>query len=451
MNISVIGTGYVGLVTGACLASKGQKVVCADIDATKIDLLNQGVIPLYELGLEGLVTEGMSAGRLSFTTDVAGAVQGSSMVFLAVGTPPSEDGSADTRALFQVADTITGSMRTRTTVVLKRTVPVGTAQKVRAAIAKKTDVPFAVLNNPEFLREGHAVEDFMAPSRVVIGADGDAEDAELLRRLYKDFAPEDRILTLDTRSAEMSKYVSNAFLATKISFINEMANLCDALGADVELVRDVTGLDPRIGSPYLSPGIGYGGSCFPKDVQAILHMSEEARSPTHLLDAVHKVNVAQPGRIVRSMIEFFDGSLLGRRVAMWGLAFKPDTDDIRGAPSLAVINLLLNAGAEVAAFDPSASTRAKSVLNGQIQYASDKYQCLQGADALVLATEWEQFKDPDWAFIRDAMRTPVVFDGRNIYNPASLAAEGFSYFGIGRGGDGRRDAAQTVFETAARG
>ena len=433
MNISVVGTGYVGLVTGACLADLGHSVMCADVDADKIAALRKSRIPLYEPGLDELVGRAVAAGTLGFTTDVSGAVRESSMVFIAVGTPASENGSADTRALFQVADTIGQAMESHKTVVLKSTVPIGSAQNVRTAIALKTDSTFSVLSNPEFLREGHSVEDFMGPSRVVIGTDEDRTAAEPLYQLYSAFVPSDRIVVLDTRTAEMSKYVSNAFLATKISFINEMANLCDDIGADIEQVRQVLGLDPRIGLQYLSPGIGYGGSCFPKDVQAIMHTADAAGTPLSLLKSVHQINETQPDRLVRKVFDYFGNDVAGRRIAVWGLAFKPGTDDVRGSRSLALIHALVRAGANIVAYDPTANARAKESLDGLVQYATDPYECVRGSDALIVATEWDEFRSPDWGVIRRDMRTPAVFDGRNLYDPRSIANEGFAYFGVGRG------------------
>ena len=430
-KIGVIGAGYVGLVTGACLAELGHYVTCADIDLPKIQALELCKMPYYEEGLEDLVRRGLGQRRLNFTADIAGAIQKSEVIFIAVGTPPNDDGSPDVRALYQVVDTIAREMRGPATVVIKSTVPVGTAQKVRSAIAAEVDFPIAVLSNPEFLREGRSIEDFMYPSRVVIGADK-REQATLLHEIYADFVPEDRILVLDNRSAEMSKYASNAFLATKISFVNEMADLCEALGADVELVRRVVGMDPRIGHGHLAPGIGYGGSCLPKDVQAVLHMAEEAGRPLDLLSAVQQINAERPDRLVQQMRDYFGGNLAGRRIAIWGLAFKPGTDDVRGAPSLSIISLLLRAGAEVIAYDPGANDKVRATLNGLIQYASDQYECIEKADALVVATEWEQFRHPDWGRLALAMKAPVIFDGRNIYDPEDMASKGFAYFGVGR-------------------
>ncbi len=431
MNIGVIGTGYVGLMTGAGFGSLGHRVACADNDADKIAALQKGVVPWYEPGLAELVRETRDAGRLKFTTDVRDTVRSSSIVFVAVGTPPNDDGSADTRSVLRVAREIGAAVLEPTTVVVRSTVPVGTTQAVASVIEEQAGFPCPVLSNPEFFREGRAIEDFRQPSRVVIGADRE-EDAENLRRLYLDVADADRILTLDTRSAEMSKYASNAFLATKISFINEIANLCEALGADVERVREVMGLDPRIGPAHLAPGVGYGGSCLPKDTQAVAHMGAQAGTPMTLVEAVHQVNSAQVGHLVERIRACFNGDLREKRIAVWGLSFKPDTDDLRDAPALALIDLLLDEGAEVVAYDPSAQAGARALMDGLIEHAHDEYACVRGADALVLVTEWEQFRRPDWRRVRTLMNTPIVFDGRNIYDPQTLARAGLKHHGIGR-------------------
>ena len=434
-DISIIGTGYVGLVTGACFAAERHRVICADIDVDKIAELKRGHIPIYEPHLDELIRKGIGECRLAFTSRVDEAIGGSSLIFIAVGTPSNQDGSTDLRAMTRVADTIARTIHSPKTVVVKSTVPVGTAQAIRAEIASKTHVPVAVLSNPEYLREGHAVRDFMRPDRVVIGAD-DEEEARPLREIYEAFVPNERILLLDTRSAELSKYASNAFLATKISFINEIAGLAEALGADIELVRRVLGLDPRIGPGHLAPGLGYGGSCFPKDMQSLLHTGRASGTPTNVLDAVEQVNAQRPVRLFQKILDHFRGRLADRRIALWGLAFKPGTDDMRDAPSLRLVDSLLRAGAHVVAYDPVAASRARSVLDGRIEYAQDQYDCVACADALVLVTEWEQFKFPEWERLRTSMSGRIIFDGRNLYSPDLVTSEGFAYAGIGRA---RRD------------
>ena len=436
MEIGVIGTGYVGLVTGACLAAQGHRVVCVDIDTEKVTGLRHGQVPIHEPRLEAMVRDGLGAHRLVFTSHLPEAVRSASVLFIAVGTPPREDGSADTRAVVQVADAIARAMHSSKTVVIKSTVPVGTAQTVRATIANRTRVPFTVLSNPEFLREGHAVQDFLSPSRVIVGADRE-EDATPLRDLYLAFVPHERILVLDTRSAELSKYASNAFLATKISFINEIAALSEAVGANVEMVRRAVGLDPRIGPGHLSPGLGYGGSCLPKDLGALLSTGKESGAPLDLLAAVHRINSVQPARFFQKIHAYFQGSLAGKRIAVWGLAFKGGTDDVRHSPSLELIDLLRGAGAYVVAYDPAATARAIQAINGLIEYADDMYECARGADALVIATDWSDFLAPDWARLREAINTRVIFDGRNVYDPSLVAEEGFVYSGIGQGQEPR--------------
>jgi UDPglucose 6-dehydrogenase len=432
VNIAVIGTGYVGLVTGACLANQGHSVVCADIDRNKIASLRRGVVTAYEAGLEGMVSKGLHQGTLRFTTDVGEAADSSDVVFIAVGTPPRANGEPNTDAVFAVAETIALSMRAPKTIVVKSTVPVGTTRAVQAAIASKTEVPFGAVSNPEFLREGRAVQDFIAPSRVVIGSDTPGAHQPLYD-VYRGFVPEERILVIDSRSAEMGKYASNAFLATRVSFINEVANLCEALGADAELVRRVAGLDPRIGLGYFAPGVGYGGSCLPKDVEALLDMGTRTGVSMNVMAAVQHVNGGQPKRLLEKVLGHFDGTIEGRRIAVWGLAFKPGTDDVRSAPSLALIDLLTQQGAAVVAYDPEATTQAKAALNGRVEYARDQYECVVGADALVLVTEWDHFRTPDWRLMRRLMKSPAIFDGRNIYDPQTVADEGFTYHSMGRG------------------
>ncbi|HEV3060780.1 MAG TPA: UDP-glucose/GDP-mannose dehydrogenase family protein [Vicinamibacterales bacterium] len=433
MKIAVVGTGYVGLVLGACLAENGNAVACVDKDQAKVDTLRAGHMPIYEPGLEELVRRNVQEERLSFTTDLPGAVEASAIIFIAVGTPQGEDGSADLRHVMTVARDIGRAMNKYTIVVDKSTVPVGTARKVREAIAKETKQPFAVLSNPEFLKQGAAVEDSMKPHRVVIGVDpGDERAGELMRELYAPFtrtgAP---ILMMDTTSAELCKYAANAILATRISFMNEIANVCELVGADVDHVRKAMGSDRRIGSSFLFPGVGYGGSCFPKDVAALLRSAQDRGYDFQILHAVESVNQAQKQRLVAKMERHFT-SLAGKTIALWGLAFKPRTDDMREAPAIPIIERLIERGATVRAYDPAAAPVAKRIFGDRIALCERSYDALSGADALAIVTEWNEFREPDFDKIRSLLKSPVVFDGRNIYSPEHMRALGFTYFSIGR-------------------
>ena len=431
MKIAVIGTGYVGLVVGACFAENGNDVICVDKDAAKIRGLQRGRIPIYEPGLEELVRRNRAERRLAFTTALARAVRASQIVFIAVGTPQGEDGSADLQHVLGVARDIARAMNGYKVIVDKSTVPVGTAERVRDVIRRETTHPFSVVSNPEFLKQGAAIEDFLKPDRVVIGAE-DPRASELMQELYAPFtrtgAP---IMVMDCASAELSKYAANAMLATRISFMNEIANVCEAVGADVDHVRAAVGSDRRIGSSFLFPGVGYGGSCFPKDVKALLRFSKEQRYDFQILRAVEAVNAAQKAWVLRRLDAHF-GPLKGRHIAVWGLAFKPRTDDMREAPSIPVVNGLVARGARVHAFDPEAHAVARGVFGARITYADSSYDALTGADALVILTEWNEFRRPDFARMKALMRAPVVFDGRNIHDPAAMKVRGFTYFSVGR-------------------
>jgi UDPglucose 6-dehydrogenase len=431
MKIAVVGTGYVGLVLGACLAENGNDVICVDKDESKIGLLNAGRMPIYEPGLEEVVRRNRSEERLSFTTDLTAAVRASEIVFIAVGTPQNEDGSADLLHVLEVARAIGRAITKYTVVVDKSTVPVGTAQKVRDVIAAETKQPFSVVSNPEFLKQGAALEDFMKPDRVVVGAD-DERSIGIMRELYAPFtrtgAP---VLVMDTASAELSKYAANSILATRISFMNEIANVCEAVGANVDDVRKVIGADRRIGSSFLFPGVGYGGSCFPKDVKALLNSSNTEGYDFRILRAVEEVNQRQKLRLVDKMESHFK-TLKAKVIALWGLAFKPRTDDMREAPAITIIERLLELGASVRAYDPEASAAARRLFGDRIALSERSYDALSGADALAVVTEWNEFREPDFARMRQLMRAPVVFDGRNIYSPAHMRALGFTYISIGR-------------------
>ncbi len=431
MNIAVVGTGYVGLVVGACLAENGNTVACVDNDARKVEALRKGEIPIYEPGLSEMIPRNVAEERLRFTTDLAGAVQASDIVFIAVGTPQDEDGSADLRHVLAVADGIGRAMNGYKVVVDKSTVPVGTTARVRTAISAVTSHPFAVVSNPEFLKEGTAVEDFLKPDRVVIGADDDRARA-VMTELYAPFVRTGNpVLVMDCASAELTKYAANAMLASRISFMNEIANLCDRLGADVGQVRRGIGTDSRIGTSFLFPGIGYGGSCFPKDVKALIRTGEEAGVDLRVVKAVDDANEAQRRTLVPRIAAHL-GSLAGKVVAIWGLAFKPRTDDMREAPAMSVIQGLLEGGASVRAYDPKAMEGARRVLGDRVHFCHRSYEAVEGADALVVATEWNEFREPDFPRIKALMRHPAVFDGRNIYNPQVLREHGFHYEGIGR-------------------
>ncbi|HEY6721823.1 MAG TPA: UDP-glucose/GDP-mannose dehydrogenase family protein [Burkholderiales bacterium] len=439
MKVTIVGTGYVGLVTGACFAEVGNEVLCLDLDVAKIRTLEQGGIPIYEPGLLEVVKRNRAAGRLHFTTDVERAVGFGIVQCIAVGTPPGEDGSADLKHVLAAARGIGRHMNEYRVVVNKSTVPVGTADKVRKAIAgelgkRGVEFPFAVVSNPEFLKEGAAVEDFMRPVRVVIGTD-DAKATQIMRALYAPFQRNhERLFVMDVRSAELTKYAANAMLATRISFMNELANLAERLGADVEQVRKGIGSDPRIGYQFLYAGIGYGGSCFPKDVKALIRTAEEAGGTLPVLEAVEQVNTEQKRVLARKILARFDGKLPGRRIAVWGLAFKPNTDDMREAPSQVLIEDLLANGATVSAYDPVAMPAARSAFAGLegIGYSDSPLAALEGADALAVVTEWQEFRSPDFQAIRARLKTPAIFDGRNLYDPAELKRLGLEYYPIGR-------------------
>jgi len=432
MRICVVGAGYVGLVTGTCLAESGNDVVLVDIDPAKVKTLAAGNSTFYEPGLQELLRRNIAEKRLAFTTDLARAVANSLVLFIAVGTPSGEDGRADLSGFFSVVDAIARAMDGYRVVVIKSTVPVGTADEVRRRLAAGTPHPFAVVSNPEFLREGSAVADFMSPDRIVVGAD-DPRAVAVVRDLYAPFVTtENPVLVMDSRSAEMTKYASNAMLAARISFINEIANLCERMNADADEVRRAVGADRRIGQSFLFPGVGFGGSCFPKDLDALVAMGAEVGVPMDLVAAVRSVNLRQREILVRKVLDHFGGSLKGRTLAVWGLAFKPRTDDCREAPSLAVIERLLDAGASVRAHDPEAAERAREVLGDRISYCPIDYDCLKSADALIVVTEWDEFRRPDYEKMKALMKSPVIFDGRNIYDPARMKKEGFTYYAMGR-------------------
>jgi UDPglucose 6-dehydrogenase len=439
VKVTMIGTGYVGLVTGTCLAEVGNDVLCLDVDARKIAILNEGGVPIHEPGLEAMIRRNVEAGRLHFTTDVDAAVRHGTLQFIAVGTPPDEDGSADMKYVIAAARNIGRRMTDWKIVVDKSTVPVGTADRVREAIREElvrrgVEVPYAVVSNPEFLKEGAAVEDFMRPDRVVIGAD-DERAVHLLRAVYAPFQRNhERIIVMDVRSAELTKYAANAMLATRISFMNELANLADRLGADIEAVRNGIGSDPRIGWHFLYPGVGYGGSCFPKDVKALRHTAAAHGTPLKLLAAVEAVNEAQKHLLVDKIVARLGTDLAGRRFALWGLAFKANTDDMREAPSRVIVDELLARGASVTAYDPVAMPEAKRAFGerSSLRYAATPMAAVDGADALVVVTEWKEFRSPDFDALRRALKEPLVFDGRNLYDPALVRAAGLEHFAIGR-------------------
>jgi UDPglucose 6-dehydrogenase len=444
MKICVVGTGYVGLVAGTCFAESGNDVICVDVDAAKIEALNNGIIPIYEPGLKELVLRNSEEGRLSFTTDIVASVKKSLVVFIAVGTPPGEDGSADLKYVLDVARDIGRHMESFKIVVDKSTVPVGTADKVRAAVTselalRKTSIEFDVVSNPEFLKEGAAIDDFMKPDRVVIGTDN-VRTAEIMKELYAPFMRKsNRLIVMDIRSAEMTKYAANAMLATKISFMNQIANLCERMGADVAAVREGIGSDSRIGYDFLFPGVGYGGSCFPKDVKALVKTAEECAYDFVLLKAVEEVNERQK-LVLTQKIEALIGSagsprsLEGRTIALWGLSFKPRTDDMREAPSVVIINRLLELGATVRAHDPVAIKEAKKIFGDRISFSANHYDILLGADALAIVTEWNEYRNPDFDKVRDHLKSPLIFDGRNLYEPNRMKDAGFEYYPIGRNG-----------------
>jgi UDPglucose 6-dehydrogenase len=436
MKIAVVGTGYVGLVLGACLAENGNTVACVDKDEAKVTTLRAGKMPIYEPGLEEIVRRNADEERLTFTTDLPSSVKEAAIVFIAVGTPQGEDGSADLRHVLDVARAVGRAMTQYTVVVDKSTVPVGTAREVHAAIAGETSQPFSVVSNPEFLKQGAAVDDFMKPDRVVVGVEpGDLRAERVMRELYAPFtrtgAP---VMVMDTASAELCKYAANSILATRISFMNEIANMCELVGADVDQVRRAIGADGRIGKSFLFPGVGYGGSCFPKDVKAILRSAEDRGYDFKILRAVEEVNDRQKARLVDKMVTHFKGEkgLDGKTIALWGLAFKPRTDDMREAPAIVIIERLLAMGAKVRAYDPEADETARRIFDNRITICEKSYEALAGADALALVTEWNTFREPDFDRMKRLMRAPVVFDGRNVYSPEQMRNLGFTYFSIGR-------------------
>jgi UDPglucose 6-dehydrogenase len=440
MRVTIFGSGYVGLVTGACLADAGNHVVCVDVDAAKIKRLSGGEVPIHEPGLDAVIQRNTQAGRLEFTTDARKGVEHGLFLLIAVGTPPDEDGSADLKYVLAVARTIGEHLEKYAIVITKSTVPVGTADLVKAQIdsglaRRGAAVEFDVVSNPEFLKEGAAVGDFMKPDRVVVGTDN-PRTIELMRALYEPFTRNhDRLVVMDVRSAELTKYAANAMLATKISFMNELANIAERVGADIEKVRVGIGSDPRIGYSFIYPGAGYGGSCFPKDVQALARSAREVKYDAILLNAVEAVNNSQKSFIANKIRKHFGTRIAGRKIALWGLAFKPDTDDMRAAPSLVIIDQLIAAGATVQAFDPVAMSEAQRILGGRqgFSVAADAYEALQDADALAIVTEWKLFRSPDYDRIKSMLREPVIFDGRNLYNPELLERLGITYYGVGRG------------------
>ena len=439
MNIAVVGTGYVGLVSGTCFAEMGVNVTCVDIDENKIKKLTQGEVPIYEPGLDDMVTRNYCDGRLKFTTRLTDCIDDVEVVFSAVGTPPDEDGSADLKYVLNVAREFGQNIKKYTIIVTKSTVPVGTARKVKQAIIEEldkrgVDVPFDVVSNPEFLKEGAAIKDFMSPDRVVIGCESE-RSRETMARLYRPFMlVNNRIIFTDIPSAEMIKYAANSMLATRISFMNDIANLCEIVGADVNMVRKGIGADARIGSKFLYPGCGYGGSCFPKDVKALIKTAEKNGYEMAVLKAVEDVNDRQKKIIYNKLVKYFNGeeNLKGKKVAIWGLAFKPETDDMREATSLVLIDLLTEAGAEVSVYDPVAMKECKRRIGDKVRYATDMYDALLDADALLMLTEWKQFRLPSWGVVKQVMRNPLVIDGRNIYDPHEMAEMGFTYSCIGR-------------------
>jgi UDPglucose 6-dehydrogenase len=431
MRIAVVGTGYVGLVAGACFAESGNDVLCVDKDEAKIRMLRRGRMPIYEPGLEELVRRNRHEGRLNFTTQLAKAVRDAAVIFIAVGTPEGEDGSADLKHVFAVARDVAKAMNGYKVIVDKSTVPVGTAAKVRELVRRETTPPFSVVSNPEFLKQGAAIDDFLKPDRVVIGVE-DPRAQEIMLELYAPFtrtgAP---ILVMDCASAELTKYAANAMLATRISFMNEIANVCELVGGDVDHVRRAIGVDRRIGPSFLFPGVGYGGSCFPKDVKALMRFASEKSYTFRILQAVEEANEYQKRRLFQKVKAYF-GAVKGKTIAVWGLAFKPKTDDMREAPAIPLIEALIEAGAKVQVYDPEAQKVAKGIFGSKVTYASKTYDALKGADALVIVTEWNEFRRPDFDKIRKLMRAPVIFDGRNVFTRDQMKANGFTYFSIGR-------------------
>jgi len=436
MKVLVVGTGYVGLVTGACFAEMGIPVICIDIDEDKINKLKQGIIPIYEPGLEFIVDKNVKAGRLHFSTSLADNIDDVQVIFSAVGTPPDEDGSADLQYVLEVARTVGRYMKDYKLIVTKSTVPVGTATLVRKAVQdelnkRNVNIEFDVASNPEFLKEGDAVNDFMHPDRVVVGVESKKAE-EIMTMLYRPFLLNNfRVIFMDIASAEMTKYAANAMLATRISFMNDIANLCEKVGANINMVRKGIGSDTRIGTKFLYAGVGYGGSCFPKDVKALIQIGEKSGHSMQILKSVEEVNDRQKSVLFDKLNRYYKGDLKGKTVAMWGLSFKPETDDMREAPSVVLIRQLLDAGCVVKAFDPVAMTEAKRILGDKIVYANDIYDAVNEADALFLVTEWKEFRMPTWTIIQKVMNKAIVFDGRNIYDPKEMEKQGFQYYGIG--------------------
>jgi UDPglucose 6-dehydrogenase len=437
MNITIVGTGYVGLVSGTCFAETGIRVTCVDVDQKKIDNLNKGIIPIYEPGLTPMISRNMEKGRLFFSTSLKDSIHDVDAVFIAVGTPPDEDGSADLQYVLGVAREIGKHMNHYTVVVTKSTVPIGTAKKVKAAIAEELekrgeDIPFDVASNPEFLKEGAAIDDFLKPDRVVIGTESERAQ-KVMRRLYKPFLMNNHpVIFMDIPSAEMTKYAANSMLATKISFMNDIANLCEIVGADVNNVRKGIGSDSRIGNKFIYPGTGYGGSCFPKDVQALVKTSEQMGHPLEILKSVEFVNNRQKSILYKKVMNHFNGDIKGKRFAIWGLSFKPNTDDMREAPALVVIDKLLKEGAEIVAYDPVAMKECERRIGDSIQYAKDQYDALIDADALIVVTEWNEFKVPNFRVMEKLLKSKLIFDGRNIYEMDELIEHNYTYYSIGR-------------------
>lgn len=432
MNICVVGTGYVGLVVGTCLSEMGNSVVCVDVDTNKLELLKKGIIPIYEPGLEELILSNVKEQRLSFTNDIDYAVKISDICFIAVGTPQDEDGSADLKYVYQVADEIGKAMNGYKVIVDKSTVPVGTAEEVTKIIKNNTKFEFDVVSNPEFLKQGAAVEDFLKPDRVIIGSNS-KRATEIMQELYAPFMRTGNpVIVMDVKSAEMTKYASNSFLAVKISYANEIANLCEKVGADAEMVRIGMCADKRIGSQFLFPGLGYGGSCFPKDVKALIKTASDNNCDSALLEAADIVNKKQRLLFVDKILNFYNGNIEGKTFAVWGLAFKPKTNDMREAPSITIINKLLSLGAKIKSYDPKAFDLAKTIFKEKIEYSKDAYSALNGSDALLVLTEWNEFKRPDYDKIASFLNEPIIFDGRNIYDSNKLIKKGFKYFCIGK-------------------
>ncbi len=436
MKITVVGTGYVGLVSGACFSEVGIDVTCVDIDKEKIENLKKGIIPIYEPGLESIVERNVAKNRLHFTTSLAESLPGCEVIFSAVGTPPDEDGSADLSYVLSVAREVGQHMQDYILMVTKSTVPVGTAKLVKQAIQEELDkrgakIPFDVASNPEFLKEGAAVEDFLKPDRIVVGIESQRAE-ELMSRLYKPFTLNGHpVIFMDIPSAEMTKYAANAMLATRISFMNDIANLCELMGANVNMVRKGIGSDPRIGPKFIYPGIGYGGSCFPKDVKALIKTAQQNNYSLRVLKAVEEVNDDQKSVLFSKVIKYFGGNLAGKTIAMWGLSFKPETDDMREAPALVLIEKFTKAGCKVKAYDPEAMKETRRKIGDIVIYANDPYEAIEGADCLLLVTEWKEFRVPDYAKMKELLKNHVIFDGRNIYDRNEIEAAGFTYFGIG--------------------